>query len=115
MAANINGHDIPLTMANRGRYLFASPEILGRNGQGQVVQGDYSSITWTFPLMTYSDYSWWRNTLLEGEPSKVITSSQLWDDLGNLINFHGVVLQPTYEFVSNNYFNNVVIKFEDLV
>lgn len=115
MAANINGTTFPATIDGRGRYLFGAREILGRNGLGSVVEGDYSSVTWTFPLLSYTDFSWWYGTLLGGYASLLITTASLWNAQGSLAIFtHGVVLRPTYEFVTNYYYNNVVIRIEDL-
>lgn len=115
MAANINGTAIPTSMVGRGRYLFQEPETLARNGQGAVVSGDYRSLTWTFPLLSYSDFAWWYSTLLSSNPSLIITACELYNALGNLtIYSHGVVLRPTYDFISYNYYNNVVVKIEDI-
>lgn len=115
MAANINGTAIPTNINGRGRYLFNQPEVLARNGQGAVVLSDYASVTWTFPKLSYADFAWWYSTLMSGNPSLVITTMQLYDALGNLTTYtHGVLLRPTYEYVTNYYYNNVVVKIEDI-
>lgn len=115
MAANINGTNIPTNINGRGRYLFNPPEILARNGQGAVVESDYASITWTFTLLSVADFTWWYTTLMAGAPSLIITSASLYNILGALTSYtHGVLLRPTFDYVNGYYYNNVVIKIEDL-
>ena len=48
MTAKINNITIPTTIANRGKYNYQPPAILGVNGAGAAITSPYAAITWQF-------------------------------------------------------------------
>lgn len=104
---HLGGTTIPTTIDGHGRYLYRK-EVLRYNGDGDAVVSGYATITWTFPFMTMTDYSWIASTLMSGAYSVRYTSTQLKDDLGLLtVYLNAVAQRPTYEFASNSYVENV--------
>lgn len=104
---HLGGTTIPSTIDGRGRYLWRK-EVLRSNGDGEAVVSGYATITWTFPFMTMTDYTWIATTLMGGAYSVKYTSAQLKNDLGALITYtNAVSLRPTYEFASNGVVESV--------
>ena len=116
MTVKINNITIPTTIANRGRYNYQPPAILGINGAGAAVVSPYAAITWQFAHMTLSDYTWWRTTLLGGAASLTCTANTtLLNDLQAEINCACIVMRPTYERIQNGLYINVEVKIDRVV
>ena len=104
---HLGGTTIPTTIDDHGRYIYAK-EVLRYNGDGEAVTAGYATVTWTFPTMLMTDYTWIRDTLLGGAFSVKYTSAQLKDDRGTLTSFtNAVASRPTYEYASNGLVYNV--------
>lgn len=113
--ASINGVTIPATIDNHGSYKYTPAEIVGKNGLGELVVAGFASITWTFPYMTFSDFDWWRVTLLTNLRYRRFTAAQLWDDGRTLTSFTNcIVNRPTYEKISSGAYTNVTVLIEQL-
>lgn len=104
---HLGGVTIPTTIDNRGRYLWQTP-LLRTNGDGEAVTAAYATLTWTFPFMEMSDYTWIRDTLLLGQGSRTFTSASLKDDRGTELTYtNAVAYRPIYDFAGNGVVENV--------
>lgn len=114
--AKLNNITIPDSIANRGRYVWQRPEIIGINGQHTAVTAPYARVVWQWSHMTLADYTWWRTTLLAGAASLTCSAnSQLVDDLQVLKSITCVVLQPSYERIQNGLYMDVEVRIERIV
>lgn len=109
---HLGGITIPANIDGRGRYLYQQP-VLRTNGDGEAVIATYATVTWTFPYLSMSDYTWLRDTLLLGQATRLFTSASLKDDRGTDTTFTSAIgLRPTYEYAQNGYVENVTWKIE---
>ncbi len=91
---NLGGTDIPEAIRNGEEYKFEQPTIV--NGAGERVATGYARVTWTFRVMTKTNYQWITNTLLGGAQSNSYASAQLYDDNFTLQTYTGAVAhKPT--------------------
>lgn len=105
---HLGGTDIPASIENGGGgYSFVRPQ-LRKNGDAEAVVSNYSTLTWTFPQMPLSDFTWICSTLLGGAPSVLYTSAQLYNKLGVLTNYtNAVAYEPTYDKARGGYVEGV--------
>lgn len=114
--AKLNNVTIPDSIANRGKYHWEPPEILGENGAGTAVVAPYAEVTWKFPYMTASDYAWWVTTLLGGAASLACESNtQLVNHLQAATNCTCIVYRPSYESIQNGLYMNVEVRIKRIV
>lgn len=114
--AKLNNVTIPDSIANRGRYVWQRPEVIGVNGQGAAVVAPYARVVWQWPYMTLADYTWWRTTLLAGAASLTCSAnSQLVDDLQVLQSITCVVFRPDYARIQNGLYMDVEVRVERIV
>lgn len=107
MAMSLGGTTISTNIDGRGRYIYQK-EVLRYNGDGEAVTAGYAKVTWTFPFLTMTDYTWIRDTLLGGAFSVKYTSGSLTDDKGGAVSItNAVAYRPTYEFASGGLMENV--------
>lgn len=115
MAMTIGGNAIPTSIENKGKYLFKHPEETGKNGLGEPVLGLFSSITWTFPNLTFAEFDWWLQSLLVNQKFRRFTSAQFYDDTRNLITYsHCIVKRPTFEHIRAANYENVTIQIDQI-
>jgi hypothetical protein len=119
MAMSINGVPIPAGIANRGKYKFNPPEIVGRNGLGDPVAAGYASIEWTFSYLSFSavdGFDWWKSTLLTNLRFRRFTTAVLVDDGRTETAYTNcIVYRPTYENIFANWYENVVVKIDQIM
>lgn len=114
--AQINGVRIPEPMVNRGQYVWAPPEILGRNGIGEAVVAPFATVTWKWRWLTLDDYTFWVTTALAGAASVRCTSGTiLVNHLQRAVVVQCVVLRPAYSYISAGLYRDVELKIERIV
>jgi len=113
MSVQVNGQDVPASIANRGRYLWQPPAIIGRNGRGEAVTAPYASVTWTWPYMTLDDYAFWIEDVLGGAAS-VDCTAILVDHLQVSYVVSCTVLRPTYSHISGGLYRDVELQIDQI-
>ena len=116
MAMVIGGLGVPISIENKGKYSFKHPEIISRNGLGEPVQTAYSSITWTFPYLTFSEFDWWLQSLMLNQQFRRFTSASLYNDTRSLIAYTNcIVYRPAFENIRSNWYENVTITIDQII
>ncbi len=109
---HLGGTTIPDSIGNSGRYLMEKP-VLRQNGEGEAVTANYSTLTWTFPMMAVSDFTWICTTLMSGAYSVKYTSASLKNDLGADTSYtNAVAYRPTYSVATGGWLSDVTWKIE---
>jgi len=109
---HLGGTTIPDSIAKSGRYLMEKP-ILRENGEGEAVTANYSTLTWTFPMMARTDFAWICTTLMSGAYSVKYTSASLTNDLGTDTSYtNAVANRPTFGFASGGWYHDVTWTIE---
>lgn len=105
---HLGGTTIPTSIEQSGgKYNMVRPQ-LRKNGDGEAVTANYSTLTWTFQQMSLSDFTWICSTLLGGAASVLYTSAQLYNKLGVLTTYtNAVAYEPTYDAAHGGYVENV--------
>jgi len=114
--AQINSVTIPVAIADAGIYLPKPPQEIRRAANGVAIAEPYSSIEWTWELMTLANYTWWVTTLLSGAAAAEFTTAQLYNHLAVLTTYtHIIVNRPSHGgFIHSALVQNVTIKLEQL-
>jgi len=116
MAVSINGVAIPTSIANRGKYRFKPAEEVNKNGLGEPVVAGYASVEWTFATLSFTDFDWWRVTLLTDLRFRRFTSATLWNDgRAEVAYTNCIVHRPTYENIYANWYENVTVKIDQIM
>jgi hypothetical protein len=115
--AQINSITIPTSFDTKGVYVAKPPEIVGVDGEGIPIQAGYSSVTWTFDLLSATDYAWWVTTLLAGAPGARFTTAQLYNHLNTLTTYTNIVVKrPTFGgVVHSTLYQDVVVEISQLI
>ncbi len=115
--AQINSVTIPAAIADVGIYLPRPPQEIRRAANGVAIAEPYSSVEWTWELMTIANYTWWVTTLLGGAISAEYSTAQLHNYLGVLTTYaHIIVNRPSHGgFIHSTLLQNVTIKLEQLI
>src|SRR5687768_15688534 len=114
--AQINSITIPTSMDNRGVYVARAPEIVGVDGEGVPIQAGYSTLTWTYDIMTIAEYTWWTTTLLGGAPGARFTTAQLYNHAAVLTTYTNIVVKrPTFGGIDSGLYHDVVIEITQLI
>lgn len=105
---HLGGTTIPTSIEQSGgKYSIVRPQ-LRKNGDGEAVTANHSTLTWTFAQMSLSDFTWICSTLLGSAASVAYTSAQLYDKLGVLTTYtNAVAYEPTYETASGGLVEGV--------
>ncbi len=108
---------MPSPMDTKGRYVWNTPEILRRNGEGVAVIAGFASVVWTFTALRLADYQWWTITLLQRQASRQFgNGTTLVDHNGNNIIVKSCVVEmPTYDYASNGWCNNVTVNIKRII
>lgn len=113
--AQINGILIPEPMVYRGRYVWAPPEIVQRNGRGAAVTAPFASVTWKWNWLQRADYLWWVDTVLSGAASLTCTTGTILVDHRQIaVVVTCVVLRPVYSHISAGLYRDVELKIEQI-
>jgi hypothetical protein len=105
---HLGGTTIPTSIEQSGGHYRIDRERLRQNGEGEAVVSGYYTLTWTFPQMSLSDFTWIASTLLGGAASVKYTSAQLYNKLGTLTTYtNAVAHEPTWETARGGYLENV--------
>lgn len=112
----INNIAIPSPMDERGAYQYAAPAVVGRNGRGEDIQAPTATLTWQWPYLSLSDYTYWRTTILAGAASATFTTNTLlFDDLQALKTItQCIVHRPTYERLEGGNYINVQLLIDQI-
>lgn len=114
--ATVQSITIPSPMDERGSmYQFLPRQLIGRNGAGTAVTIPNATLTWRWSTLTPAEFAFWYTTVCQGNPSRAITSAQLYNHLQTLQTFTtGIVYSPTYETFREGMYINVVVTIEAL-
>lgn len=106
----VTEYTTPSPMGDVGEYQFDYLPIIAKNGRGDAVTAQYSSLVWTWSKMTVDDYDWWCSTLLAGAASKVFDGGDtlLANHVGGSTYVQTcTVYRPTHGPAVGAYFTNV--------
>lgn len=116
-APQVAGNYVPATMLGAGSYLYEPAPVIGENGRGEAIVGPYASLRWRWNNLAKADYEWIVTTVLQGQPSRTVTSgTTLYDHRQVLTEIAScVVMQPTYESLRNGRYINVEMLIKRIV
>lgn len=110
----INHIAIPSPMDGKGEYRFER-EILGRNGVGIDVEAPTATVTWRWPEMNKTDFTWWYTSLLSGLPAYAFSHAKLFDHVQALVTYsYCIVHRPTYERIVAGAYVGVVVEISHI-
>ncbi len=105
----LNNLDIPSPMDGEGTYRFEY-DVIGRNGMGLDVEATTATVTWKWPSLKKTDFSWWTTTLLGGSRSVEFSQAKLFNHLQTLRTFtQCIVHRPTYEEIRSGAYYGVQV------
>lgn len=114
MAYQINNVDIPATIRDSGKISPIKARPLRKNGQGKVISSRAKLMTWTWSIMTKTDFEWWTQTILNNE-SSLRCAARLPNETLTETAYTAVVVQnvETDEYFAG-YYRNVRLEIEIL-
>lgn len=115
-------YTMPTTLSLRGKYQFVTP-VLRHNGLGVPVVAARRQATWTWQIVSASDFAWLATTLLAGGAGRRFTSvggdntTRIWNNLQNAeVQANNVIVhEPTYENYTGAYYANVQIILSNIL
>ncbi len=109
--ASIDGHLIPDSIGQRGRYTYQPPEIVAINGRGEAVLAPFATVTWQWDYLTLDDYTYLVSTVLNEAGSLTCTTGTiLVDHLQRAVNVTCVVMRPSYSHIAGGLYRDVELK-----
>lgn len=108
MAMHLGGTSIPTSIIDGGGHYDMARQQLRKNGDGEAVVSGYYTLTWTFPQMSLTDFTWIVSTLMSGAASVTYSSAELYNRLGALTSYtNAVAYEPTYDTAHGGWIENV--------
>ena len=120
MAIKLCGHIMPDTMSRRAsNYLFTPAEIIGRNGEGDAIEGAAgASVVWEWAHLDAQEWDYLYTTVLGGAPSvrsNVTGSTVVYDNQRQERAFnHAIVHRPQYRILSGTDYQGVTLLIDQL-
>ena len=111
----VGASEIPSPMDIRGEYLFDPPAIVGQNGEGLDVEAGGAVLTWAWPWLTKTDYTFWTQTLLAGAASVAVASLTVYDADQELTAYgYAVIHRPRYRKIQSGLYYDVTLKIDQI-
>lgn len=115
MAVQVNSVAVPTSMVNRGRYLFTPPPVVATNGLGDAVTAGASSIEWTWPVVTATEFAYWWTTLGAGAGSARHGNNRFRDVTGTETAYSVCVVErPTWEHFTGDSYRNFTVRITQI-
>ncbi len=120
MAIQLCGHPMPASMSARAaNYLFTPAEIIGRNGEGDALEGAAgASVVWEWAHLDADEWDYLYTSVLDGAASvrsSVTGNTVVYDNQRQEKAFdHAIVHRPQYRILSGTDYQNVTLIVDQL-